>query len=195
MPRLALTDEQLIDYSAKHLLYEIQMFRWLAATVPPMPVGHEKSAFLESFAVHLRNLIDFFFPQNARPTDVIAADFYDDPAKWNLAISTTTLELARTRANKEVSHLTLDRKYGKDQDPWPIVDWYREIRTTAKAFTAGASVDKLSPEVVDWINKYLGTLDAVLAVVAMGPMSNTTSVSTSSVVAVGGAGGSKKSTD
>jgi len=41
---------------------------------------------LESFAIHLGNLIDFFYtePGNARNDDLVAADFLDSPGTWNL---------------------------------------------------------------------------------------------------------------
>ncbi len=197
MTRLSLTDPQLIDYSGEHLLYEVQMFRWLAGTVPPMQTGQEKSAYLESCLINFGKLIYLFLPQSTRPTDVIATDFYDDPTKWN-AIVSTSLELARTRSNKEVGHLTLDRKGAKDLDkPWPVVDLYREMRTTAKTFAAGASTAKLSPKVVEWVTNYYGTLEAMSARVAMMPMmtmSNTTTPDIRSVI-VDGAEPTKKSTE
>src|SRR5579864_3336346 len=181
-PRLSLTNPELVDYSGEHLLYEIQMFIWVSRTVPPMPTGPEKSVYLESFLIHLRNLIDFFYPQSPRPTDVIATDFYDDPAKWNATIS-SSLELARTRANKEVSHLTLGRKAGMHPDKhWAVLDLYQEMRTVAQAFAAGASTDTLSAKVVEWINLYFGV---IAAIVVPGPMSNTTSVMTRSSVVAG----------
>jgi hypothetical protein len=178
-PRLSLTDQELLDYSGEHLLYEIQMFRWLSSKVPAMTLGVDLSAYLESFAIHLRNLIDFFYDQKPMPDDVVAADFFDDPAKWSVPIS-PTLTLAQTRANKEVNHLTLKRKAGLDPDkPWPVFDLYQEIRTVAQTFSAGASTNKLSPKVVEFINSYLGTRTAVLAVVTPGPMTNSTTATIS----------------
>lgn len=37
---------------------------------------------LESWAMHLRNLIEFLHSERPQDTDVIAADFFSDPAEW-----------------------------------------------------------------------------------------------------------------
>ncbi|MFZ0291286.1 MAG: hypothetical protein WB616_20095 [Candidatus Sulfotelmatobacter sp.] len=63
---------------------------------------------LSSFAIHLRNLIDFFYtqPGDARNDDVVAADFFDPASAWNLGAIPKSLNDARERANKEISHIT-----------------------------------------------------------------------------------------
>lgn len=172
-PRLLLSDEQLLDYSGEHLLYEIQMFRLVVSKVPTLTAGVDLSAFLESFAVHLRNLTDFFYDQKPFPDDVVAADFYDDPIKWSVCIS-PTLATAQIRANKEISHLTLQRKAGMDPDkPWPVFDLYQEIRTVARVFTAGASPKKLHPKVVEFINLFYTPMAPILVDSTYGSMTNT----------------------
>jgi hypothetical protein len=172
-PRLLLSDQQFLDYSGEHLLYEIQMLRFVVSKIPTLTAGVDLSAFLESFAIHLRNLTDFFYDQEPQPDDVVAADFYDDPGKWNTSIS-LTLATAQTRANKEVSHLTLRRKDGGDPDkPWPVLDLYQEIRTVAQTFVAGASPKKLHPRVTEFINFFYTPMAAVLADSTYGPMTNT----------------------
>jgi hypothetical protein len=54
-------------------------------TIPNTPKSFQLSAYLESFAIHLRGLIDFVYtePKNAQPDDVVAADFFDPPSGWN----------------------------------------------------------------------------------------------------------------
>jgi hypothetical protein len=185
-PRLLLCDQELIDYSGEHLLYEIQMFRFVASKVPTLTAGVDLSAFLEFFAIHLRNLTDFFYDQKPLPDDVVAADFYDDPRKWNASIS-PSLATAQIRANKEISHLTLKRKAGMDPGkPWPVLDLYREIRAVAKVFSAGASPNKLHPKVVEFINLFSTPMAGVLLDLTYGPMTNTTtSVVGTAVFSVG----------
>ena len=87
------------------------MFRWLAENLPP-DRGFPLSASLESFAIHLRNLIDFFYTQsgNAQTDDLVAANFFDSPSAWNLGAMPQLLKDARERANKEISHITYKRK-------------------------------------------------------------------------------------
>ena len=71
---------------------------------------------LESFAIHLRNLIDFFYtpPNHARNDDLVAADFFDPPTSWNPGPISKSLSDARERANKEISHITYKRKSATD---------------------------------------------------------------------------------
>jgi hypothetical protein len=99
MKNVTLTNADLTAYSGEHLLYELQYF-WFTASelskmTKPAPLT---SVFIESFGIHLVNLIDFFFttPGDERPNDVIAADFC--PSR-NETIS-ATLKAARVRANK-----------------------------------------------------------------------------------------------
>jgi hypothetical protein len=56
-----LTDQKLIDFSGEHLLHELSMFWELAEILPLRKEGTtEYVALIESFATHLRNLIEFF---------------------------------------------------------------------------------------------------------------------------------------
>jgi hypothetical protein len=147
-----LSDAELTAYSEEHLLYELRMLYFagteLAKTLPD-PL---RSALLESFAIHLRNLIDFFtVPKGKeRDTDVIAADFA--PA-WSQKRS-ATFEDAKVRADKEVSHLTLGRKDGLDASkPWQVGALFHELQPVAEHFAAAADPKKLSQAVVEWIKK------------------------------------------
>ena len=59
--RIAYTDQQLLDYSEEHLRYEFQTIRFVSEKIPTAE-GFARSALIESFAVHFRNLADFFYP-------------------------------------------------------------------------------------------------------------------------------------
>ena len=50
---------ELTKYSGEHLLHEFTMFWWLSGAVSYME-GYMQDALLESWVVHLRNLINFF---------------------------------------------------------------------------------------------------------------------------------------
>jgi hypothetical protein len=79
-------------------------------------MGHELSAeerelgnaLLESFLLHARNLIDFFFPRpSRRPTDICATDFV---GRWtNTSAARTRLESERYEIDRRLSHLTRHR--------------------------------------------------------------------------------------
>lgn len=61
------------------------------------------NAILESFLIHARNLIDFFYSNSRYSDDVVAEDFIYD---WRTQEPTATdlLNDTRTRANKHLVH-------------------------------------------------------------------------------------------
>ena len=108
------TDQQLLDFSKEHLLYELNIFQWLVDAIPKTQKSFQLSAYLESFTVHLRALIDFLYEQPRWDGDVVAGDFFDSPGSWSSGAVPKILDDARTRMNKEVGHITIDRKTGMD---------------------------------------------------------------------------------
>ena len=163
-----MTPQELTEYSGEHLFYEFTTF-WRLAGIVPLMDGLMQSALLESYLIHLRNLIDFLYRPRDRDDDVIAADFFDDPASWTPTIS-ATLERAQIRANKEMSHLTTKRKSGSQpQKEWDVGGLSKEIWQTTKDFAAKASYKKLHPKVRELFN-----LPEARLLVAIGAGSNTT---------------------
>jgi hypothetical protein len=173
--RLALSDQELLDYSGEHLLYEIQMFQWMAKTLVTKSSAFEsleRCALIESFAIHLRNLFDFFYNQSPRDTDVVAADYFDDPAAWSERPS-SVLIVARKRADKEVSHLTLQRKDAADPDKnWPVGDYFKLMQPTVQAFVRTVSLKRLHPRVKEWVD--LTYRDRPSLIVGIGPINLST---------------------
>ena|ERR1039458_224980 len=158
----------------------------------PLNKGFPLSAALESFAVHLRNLIDFFYKQPQPPDDVAALDFYDPPTGWAPGAMSPTLEVARERANKEISHITFKRKSGMTPDkPWAVGGLFNEIHVVAQKFASGASPKKLHQDVITWLNSPPATRMTLL-VGASTAMTNTASV-TLTTSSSGSAGGRKSS--
>src|SRR5262245_35794191 len=129
-----LSDADLTAYSGEHLRYELQFFFVAARGAARLDKPQEMaSVLIESFVIHLRNLIDFFcVPSGSeRPDDVIASDFCPG---WSESIS-ATLKDAKKRADKELSHLTLGRKSGLDPSkPWDVNGLYREVIAIAQRF-------------------------------------------------------------
>lgn len=176
-----LSDADLAAYSSEHLLYEFQMLSFaekeLGKYTKAEPIV---SALIESYGIHLRNLIDFFCTPtgNEQPDDVIASDFYPG---WNEPVS-NTLKDAKERINKELSHLTLKRK--SDQDPtkpWDVGGLYKEILAIGRRFAAQASPTKLSPVVKAWLQP---AANPAIAVVAAFTTSNTTTAMVTTTVVV-----------
>jgi hypothetical protein len=188
--RILYADQQLLDYSEEHLRYELQIFYWVVKNLP-QDNGFPLSALLESFAIHLRNLIDFFYtrPEEARNDDLVAADFFDSPGAWNLGAIPQSLSAARERANKEISHITYKRKSAMDPTkPWPVADLFNEVHSIAQRFAASASGKKLHPSVPEWLN-------GEPKVMAMLLISASTSASNTAVSFLpGGASASDKNT-
>lgn len=147
----AMTDKQLIDYSGQHLMHELSMLWELAEILPGKEGSTETSAFVESFGIHLRNLIDFFYHRGNRD-DVTAWDFIDPTNTWKTK-TPDTLNKAHRRVNKELSHLTQARISGSPlEKAWDTADLLKEIDAVAKKFAAKASQKKLHPKVLEFLH-------------------------------------------
>ena len=120
-------------FAGEHLFYEIQMF--LAARVFSPGSPFEKNAKVEVSALHLRNLIKFLYPSdNPKDDDVIAADYLSG---WNdrRPEITTSLKMARVRANKEMGHLRSKRiEGGPPKKAWDFDTPRRELRSVISTF-------------------------------------------------------------
>jgi hypothetical protein len=155
-------DKELLDYSDEHLLYEIEMFRWLASELSGKEASNECSALVESFALHLRNLIDFFYTEPF-DDDVVAEYFYDNPSKWSRGTTPAVLRAAKQRADKEANHLTKARMNVTPTDKiWKTGEVYSEIQKVARKFVAGASRKKLGPKVVAFITAHYSAPTATI---------------------------------
>ena len=142
----AMTDGKLLEYSGEHLLHELTMLWELAQALPRRKASTETSALVESFGVHLRNLIDFFY-RPGRLDDVTAQDFLDAATVWKPS-EPASLTDAHRRANKELSHLTQSRKSGTPPEKeWDTIGLAKEIEVIAKDFAAKASIKKLHSKV------------------------------------------------
>jgi hypothetical protein len=148
-----------MDYSKDHVYYELVTFFQMSAALKRREYFSDlvHNALLESFVIHLRNLIDFFFePAAAKRTDILAEYFLLDPGC--LGKISAALINARTRANKEVGHLTTDRHpETSPKKVWPVEALAREILRLAQKFAAGADRQKLDDSVVRLIAALAGT--------------------------------------
>ena len=112
------------------------------------------NALLESFTLHVRNLIDFLYVENPGSDDVYASDYFPYKEDW-LKIRpqiTTFLEKVKKRANKEVSHLTYSRtKVSQDEKKWDFVRIFQEIRRGFDVFVGKVDEELLSSEWTDFL--------------------------------------------
>ncbi|MGB7434248.1 MAG: hypothetical protein WBR26_01190 [Candidatus Acidiferrum sp.] len=184
MPRPNYTDQQLLDYSEEHLMYELNILQWLVEEIPKTSESFQLSAYLESFTVHLRALTDFLYPPQANPQadDLVAGHFFDAANPWNPGPVPQKLEGARTRMNKEVAHITYKRKAGMDPDkPWPVTELFKEILPVLKTFATTASAQKLHAKVIAWAKADAGKM-VIVAVNASTQSTNTAAVVISNTV-------------
>jgi hypothetical protein len=157
-------DAFLRDYSAEHLLYEVEMLFGCAeiisrnATITAFTRGDAMivtNLLVEGFGLHLRNVVDFVDSTNSRKTDVVAADFCNS-GSWECARRKVpqTLREARRMADKQVAHLTTGRHKGNSASKsWPVDSLIEDVKQVLIMFQAMARTDALSPKVTDLITK------------------------------------------
>jgi len=148
-------DAYLQAYSEEHVAYEFDMFLWSARLCAsgaqlqapsPSDTIRLSNVLLEGFVIHLRNVIDFFFLEKPKATDVVAADFCASGV-WQPEIS-GTLDAARVRANKEIAHLSTARIAGAPVSKgWDFAALAAELHPVMRLFVAKALPARLSPKV------------------------------------------------
>jgi hypothetical protein len=97
-------DEKLYYYGGEHVRYEIEMCaraaHLLLAFIPER--NSLTNALLESYALHLRNLIEFVYLKPKPPDDVNAVHYVRDKAAWLAARGEAPdfLKAVKPRADK-----------------------------------------------------------------------------------------------
>ena len=149
MSRKPRTDDVLRETS-KHLHYEYGMLTEVIKRLRLGTYGQDvilHYALLESFVIHLRNLIDFLYSERPQPDDVIAEDFFSSPDRWHKMRprKSDTLNKAKKRANKEAAHLTYARlKVSLKEKPWKYA-LKDEIEAVFDIFLEGVPEHLLDP--------------------------------------------------
>jgi hypothetical protein len=143
----AVTDQRLSDYSGEHVLHELNVLWQTAAEIAKAKERtFASSVLLESFVVHLRTLIEFFY-YGPKQGYVRAKDFFPAPHDWDPKM-TDALTTALDRANGEASHLTWSRQHGTPAEKeWKTAALLAEIEAVAKDFCTKALATRLHPGV------------------------------------------------
>jgi hypothetical protein len=159
-PRIVLSDAELLEYSKEHVFYELWMLirsaDLLGETVVT-PSGLMRppywNAALESFVLHLRNLVDFLYPTNIKPKDVLADDFFPQRLRPSgFPTIPPLLAAARGRAHKQLSHLTTDRlPEGHPQKGWKRGELLLAISPLIVTFAQQAAPTKLHVQTSEFI--------------------------------------------
>jgi hypothetical protein len=84
---------ELAAYAREHVVYEVSMFaRAVGAALGTSREVWPENIQVEELALHLRNLLDFFYPPSGRwRGDVVASDFFAAPGSWSPAPKSTLL--------------------------------------------------------------------------------------------------------
>lgn len=147
-----MTDAEFLAYSEEHLMHEVSMLWEMAALIPGTPGTAQATAFIESFTIHLRNLIEFFFEPPKREY-VRAIDFCEDPTQWT-ATRTPLSEALYARTSDEVTHLTTGRISGNPPPKsWNITEALHLIENTGRRFAKAASPRRLHPKVREFFDQ------------------------------------------
>ena len=109
--------------------------------------GWLMNALLESFVVHVRVVLDFFYNDTPRNDDVVAQDFFAPSDAW-ASLRPKFSELlsnARKRAGKEMAHLTYARlEVTPETKLWPFVAIANEVASVMRVFLENVPREKLS---------------------------------------------------
>jgi hypothetical protein len=143
----------------EHVRYEVQSL--LNATIAiekrmVVPQGLQ-CMIVESFSIHLRNLITFFYPYTSRPDDVCAKDFFVKENSWEEVRPklNDVLKQAKTRADVEVGHLTTFRKNGTSENKdWDVKRLTAEIVPIFELFCKSTDKLNLKTDIDDILRHY-----------------------------------------
>ena len=136
---------------SEHVVYEINRFfethgMLVRGEVESGTVLHD--AVLESFALHLRNLVEFFFDKVKWPDNARAEHFFSDPAVWHeLRGGDNYLTAAQTQGHKQITHLTYDR-IGADKR-WFVGDLAEKVHGVVRTFLDNAEEARMGPELIE----------------------------------------------
>jgi len=144
-PPHTLSDAHLLEYADTHVTYELNMLVWtsglLSALFPFKTNGYlpwtVNNATVNSYSMHARNLIDFLYSRSLGKdysTDIILQDYIGQAASSKFPPIPPLLEAAKTKADKQVAHLTRERiDYEKAGKEWHFVDIALAIAGAFKA--------------------------------------------------------------
>jgi hypothetical protein len=139
MARTKRTNKELQEAS-NHLQYEFSMLISVAQALASgiATQGWLVNALLESFVIHFRALLDFFYPQEkTKKDDVLAEDYFDHSDRWkNIRPHLSeALSRAKTRAHKEIAHLTYARlDVTPETKGWAFIEIANEMNDLMEVF-------------------------------------------------------------
>lgn len=132
----------------EHVSYEIWMLN-KTASLSDTTDAAKNNAYIESFGLHARVLLDFVYNTNGRSDDVLAVDFFDDPTEWidSIEEKSEILEKVHPRVGKELAHLTYMRlEVTPEEKEWDRSEICKDINETVKKFLDLVSEEKITDD-------------------------------------------------
>jgi hypothetical protein len=164
---MARTIEELLEYADEHLFYEI----WMASEMTKRLRRHAalferglsverdgklaselldppgRNADIESFATHVRVLVQFLYPHKPKPSDIVAAAYFDRESDWSAIRPKRpqTLLKANERVPVEIGHLGFGRVRRKNKE-WPYDAIWADLATVVGVFIDNVPSHSVSAE-------------------------------------------------
>ena len=136
----------------EHLFYEVVMLYRLPPLVihsPGLYPQDTRNALIEAFTIHVRQLIDFFWPEGARHKSTALASDYFDRDEWEgLRPGRPEIlsEALRQKVGWGVAHLTYDRAWAPPEEKgWDFVGLARAFAPAVICFADHVGPDRLDP--------------------------------------------------
>jgi hypothetical protein len=105
-----------------------------------------RNAQVESFAIHVRSLLDFLYDVRGKSTDAVASDYI--PAGWTPPDKPASLDPVKSRVGKEIAHPSYNRIGLTDVTrQWPYLQVWLDLAKLLRAFAQKASPGLLPSDV------------------------------------------------
>jgi hypothetical protein len=170
---MAKCDDDLREFAAHHLIYEVEMvaglvwrllrhqalfLTWDGDANPLMKEIMDmagRNADIESFGLHTRILVDFLYDQRGKETDAIARDYVNDPSAWQRARpkKPRDLKLVNERVGIEVAHLSYLRSAPSKDWPYPKI--WDALRSVLREFVSQVDPDRAGKDVIERMREVL----------------------------------------
>ena len=112
-----------------HVLFEIEMLTYALRTLCRAGLSpREGSGWMEVFAIHARNLNEFFVSKDFGGAYMKPAHF----VRWTHSYAFSS-NIAR-RASSQVAHLTYDREKPEEKTQWAFEQIFKALREPSLAF-------------------------------------------------------------
>jgi hypothetical protein len=140
-----------LQAASDHLYYEYWMLKSLAHALASSTSDPEwlRNAYVESWVVHFRNILDFFYPPSSvSPEDVVAVDYFDNAHDFLSLLPELPPILAsgRKRANREIAHLSYKRiGITQEEKEWHFAAVTSELDQLMSSFLRKVAKTKLGP--------------------------------------------------